>query len=86
VISDEPLSMKKWAVRALLICATLLGICAIFCAIVSIWVGISHLHQDGFWVPVLAGAGVTALVLALYLRLLRALLRRIKHKEFSHIS
>jgi hypothetical protein len=28
----------------------------IFIALISIKVGINHLHQDGFWMPILAGS------------------------------
>ena len=86
MISREPFPMKKWALWALLICGTLLGACAIFCAVVSIWTGVTHLHQDGFWVPVLTGAIVTLLVLGLYGRLLKSFRSGRKQREFIHIS
>jgi hypothetical protein len=54
--------------------------------VVSLWVGLNHSHQDGFWVPILAGAIALILIFAFYLRLFNAFLGSKKQKEFIHIS
>jgi uncharacterized membrane protein HdeD (DUF308 family) len=86
MISDDPLPMKTWVLWALLIIGTLVGAGAIFCAVVSIWVGLNHSHQDGFWMPILAGAIAIILIFALYLRLFKSYVGSKRQKEFIHIS
>ena len=86
MISDDPISLKKWALWALLMMTTLVGAYAVFCSFVSIWVGLNHSHQDGFWMPILAGAIALIVIFAFYLRIFNAFLGSKKQKEFIHIS
>jgi len=53
----------------------------IFIALISINVGFTHLQQDGFWVPILAGVISIAGCLWLFLSFSRFVINRMKDKD-----
>jgi len=57
----------------------------IFIALISIKVGITHLHQDGFWMPLLAGSITIIVFLWLFLCLLRFILNQMKDKDIINV-
>lgn len=77
----EPFSVKNTLFKVLVFCFTVLLFSGLFLGAVSIWVGLSHRHQDGFWAPALAGALLFALVLWLYFRLVSALFRAMRRSD-----
>ena len=84
--SREPLPLKNLGLWSLLLLSALLAGYIIFVSIVSIWVGLSHLHQDGFWMPVLAGLLTMILVLWPFRRLSRLILNAMKEKDTINIE
>lgn len=85
MIRDEPLPLKKMSLRALFFSCALLTAYVLFIALVSVWVGISHLDQDGSWMPILVGTLVVITVLVLFLRLIRFILDQARPKEAFHL-
>ena len=62
-----------------------MGFYVIFIGLISIGVGLNHLQQDGFWVPI--AAGVLSIVLCLWLFFLfsRFILNQMKEKDTVNI-
>ena len=85
MISHEPLPLKNLGLWSLFLLSALLAAYIVFAAIVSIWVGLSHVQQDGFWMPVLAGILAMILVLWPFLRLSRLILNSMKEKDTINI-
>lgn len=75
--------MGLWS---MLLLSALLVAYIIFASIVSIWVGLSHLHQDGFWMPILAGILTMILVLWPFRGLSRLILNSMKEKDTINIE
>jgi hypothetical protein len=86
MISREPLPLKNMGLWSMLLLSALLVAYIIFASIVSIWVGLSHLHQDGFWMPILAGILTMILVLWPFRRLSRLILNSMKEKDTINIE
>jgi len=85
MISHEPLPLKNLGLWSLFLFFALLTAYIIFAAIVSIWVGLSHVQQDGFWMPILAGILCMILVSWPFLRLSRLILNSMKEKDTVNI-
>lgn len=85
MISHEPLPLKNLGLWSLFLLSALLTAYILFAAIVSIWVGLSHVEQDGFWMPILAGFLLMILVLWPFLRLSRFILDSMKEKDTINI-
>ena len=49
-------------------------------SIISIWIGIAHVYQSGWWVPVVAGSLFLTGVLVGFVRASKKILRNIKQK------
>ena len=85
MIPHEPLPWKNLGLWSLLLLCVLLAAYMLFAAIVSIWVGLSQVEQDGFWMPILAGFLTMILVLWPFLRLSRFILNSMKEKDTINI-
>jgi uncharacterized membrane protein HdeD (DUF308 family) len=85
MISHEPLPLKNLGLWSLFLLFALLAAYIVFAAIVSIWVGLSHPQQDGFWMPIVAGILSIILVLWPFLRLSRLILNSLKEKDTINI-
>jgi len=81
MISHEPLPWKKLTLWSILILSALLTAYILFVSIVSIWVGFTHMENDGFWMPVTAGSFSMLFVLWLFVRFCRFILHRMKEKD-----
>ena len=81
MISHDPLPLKNLGLWSLFLLSAFLAAYIIFAAIVSIWVGLSHVQQDGFWMPILTGILSMILVLWPFLRLSRLILNAMKEKD-----
>lgn len=86
MISREPLLLKNLGLWSLFFLSALLATYIIFASIVSIWVGLSHLHQDGFWMPILAGIFTIILVVWPFRRLSKLILNSMKEKDTINIE
>jgi hypothetical protein len=77
--------MKNLTLWSLLICCGLLAAYVLFLGGISIWVGLSHLQQAGFWMPITTGTITLLGVLWVFLRLTRFILNRMKEKGFIEL-
>ncbi|UCB50855.1 MAG: hypothetical protein JSW56_08375 [Deltaproteobacteria bacterium] len=77
--------LKTLGLWSLFLLFALLAAYIIFAAIVSIWVGLSHVQQDGFWMPIVAGILSMILVLWPFFRLSRLILNSMKEKDTINI-
>lgn len=85
MIPREPLPLKNLGLWSLFLLFALLTAYIVFAAIVSIWIGLSHMQQDGFWMPIIAGILCVILVLWPFLRLSRLILNSMKEKDTINI-
>jgi len=81
MISNEPLPLKNLGLWSLFFLAAFLAAYIIFAAMVSVWVGLTHVQQDGFWMPILTGILVMIVVLWPFVRLSRLILNAMKEKD-----
>ena len=55
MIHDEPFPFKRFSLWIVLIFCGLIAAFLVFLALISVWTGLTHLHQDGFWMPLMVG-------------------------------
>ena len=82
MIAKDPLPLKSIILKILLFCCGLITAYILFVSLVSVWVGLNHPQQDGFWMPVATGAFLMIATLCLFLRLLKFILNQVKEKDF----
>jgi len=85
MIYNKPLQLKKITIRFLIIILCIISAYIIFIGIISIWVGLNHLHQDGFWMPLFVGAISIIVILWLFLRFLKFILNILKEKDLINV-
>lgn len=85
MISGEPLSFKKIWLWSLIIALGLIAAYIGFLSLVSIWIGLDHAHQAGFWVPVLVGTSFLMTIFYFFLRITRNILRYMKEEDVVNI-
>ncbi|MBW2027538.1 MAG: hypothetical protein JRH06_01665 [Deltaproteobacteria bacterium] len=81
MIETDPLPLKSLALWITIICSAIVSAYIIFVSAASIWVGVSHLSEEGAWAPILAGSLAIFLTSLLSFVLVRYLLRKIKQKD-----
>jgi len=80
MISREPFPWKHFFMWVLLIASGLLTAYITFLGAVSVWVGLSNRHEDGFFMPILAGCLAILAVFWFFFRISRFLLSHMKEK------
>jgi len=75
MIQEDPLPFKTVFAWCFVILTGLVATDIVFLSLISVWVGFTHLYRAGSWVPILAGMVLLILVLWLYFRLARTILR-----------
>jgi hypothetical protein len=85
MISRDPVSIKRISLWCLIIASGLMTAYLAFVSIVSVWVGVDNMHQTGFWVPVLIGISFLLIVMNIFLRITRHLLKHIKEEDVINI-
>jgi predicted tellurium resistance membrane protein TerC len=85
MIYHAPFPLKKIGLRFLLTCCCLITFYIIFIALISIKMGINHLHQDGFWMPMLAGTISIITILWLFLILIKFIINQMKDRDTINI-
>ena len=85
MIYREPVPFKNLGLWLLLVCGGLITAYIIFIALISIYVGINHVDQDGFWMPVLVGIVAIMAVLWLFYSFLRFIFDQMKEKDIIKI-
>ena len=81
MIQRQSPSFKKICLWCLIVVCGMIAISLVFTALVSLWTGITHTHQDGFWVPVLAGIIMLSAVLFLFMRVTKRILFHMKEED-----
>ena len=81
MIYHQQFSYKILCLWLLLLCCGLITAYVIFIALISIWVGLVHLHQVGFLIPILAGVISIMTISMLFLSILKFLLNQMKEKD-----
>ena len=81
MIHNEPLPLKNLSLWLLLIFSGLITAYLSFVAAISLWVGLAHLQQDGFWMPILVGTLILVISLWLFYRLTKIILNRTKEMD-----
>ena len=84
MITQYPFPLKKLSPWFSLVSCGFVTAYIIFIGIVSIRIGLAHLHHDGFWVPVLAGTFLITFILCVFLRFLKYIIKILR--ENDHIS
>lgn len=85
MIGRKPFPVKILALWAVIICTGLPTAYVGFLGLISIWVGLSHVEENSFWMPILTGAFLLVVIFLLFFRVVKFLLRRMKEKEFIRI-
>ncbi|MBW2065223.1 MAG: hypothetical protein JRJ03_09860 [Deltaproteobacteria bacterium] len=85
MIEKEHLPLRKLALWLVIIATVITGGYIIFLSALSMWVGISHLHEKASWAPILAGAATTFLAFLSSFFLIRFTIRKIKEKDIIRI-
>jgi len=81
MIRRQPIPIKNALFKLLILCVTMILFYGLFLGATSVWVSLSHRHQEGFWAPALAGGLLIALFIWLYVRLVLALTRARKRSD-----
>ncbi len=81
MIYHQPFPYKNLSLWLLLLCCGLITAYVILIALISIWVGLVHLHQVGFLIPILAGVISIMTISLLFLSILKFLLNQMKEKD-----
>ncbi len=85
MIDHEPFPLKTLSLWFLLICCGLITAYIIFMGATSVWVGLNHLEEDGFWMPILIGIIFPMAILWLFLSFTKFVLNRLKEKDIIYI-
>lgn len=67
--------------KSLIVILSLAIAYVIFIALISINMGFTHLNQDGFWIPILAGLISIALCLWFLISITRSVINRMKDRD-----
>ncbi|MEJ2726261.1 MAG: hypothetical protein P8175_16795 [Deltaproteobacteria bacterium] len=78
---SESLPLKNATLWFLLFCCGLTAGYLVFVGLVSIWVGVHQVRQNGFWLPIAAGALVVFAASWLFHRLARFLYSQIRQTD-----
>ncbi|MCK4782831.1 MAG: hypothetical protein KAV87_03700 [Desulfobacteraceae bacterium] len=81
MITQYSVPFKEICLWSLIIACGLIAAYLCFISLVSIWIGIGHIHQSGFWVPVLAGTSFLIAVFLAFLRIAKRILSHMKQKD-----
>jgi hypothetical protein len=74
------MQLKDIVLWCLIIACGMITAYLCFISLVSIWIGIAHSHQSGWWIPVLTGTSVLIAVFLAFLRTAVYLSSHIKKK------
>jgi hypothetical protein len=81
MIHDEPFPFKQVSLWFLLVLCGVVAAFLLFISLISLWVSLTHLHQDGFWMPLLVGVIGTGVTLWLFTIFARFILGKMKEKD-----
>lgn len=81
MIDEGSMTFKKlwpWCVIGI---SGLFSVYACFVCLISIWVGLGHVGQAGFWVPLVSGILVFCAILWIFLRVTKRLLNYMEKED-----
>jgi uncharacterized membrane protein HdeD (DUF308 family) len=78
--------MKNPFLWVLLVFSALVAAYLVFLGVISISVGLQHTHQEGSWMPLLAGGLCILVVLWLLFRVARSLLQTLRKAESLNVK
>jgi hypothetical protein len=78
---EDPFPLKIISLWSLLIMVGIILSYFIFISLISINVGLSNIHQDGFWIPITAGIVVITGCLFFFLFSFKFLINRLREKD-----
>lgn len=81
-----PLPLKNIGLYILLIFGGLLSAYISFVGLISIWVGLRHSQQDGFWMPILVGALFIIIIALFFARLTKFIRSQMKEKDIIEVQ
>lgn len=81
MIHDEPFPFKQLSLWSLLALCGAIAAIFLFIALISIRVSLTHLHQDGFWMPLLVGVIGMGATLWLFFISAKFILGKMKEKD-----
>jgi hypothetical protein len=82
----DPFPVKKVFLWFTVFLLGLIVVVIIFASIVSIKIGLSHTDQEGFFVPILAGAICIALSLFLLIYYIKLIVKVVREKDIIRSS
>ena len=85
MIHREPFPLKNLGLWLLLLGGILITVYTAFLALISIYVGINHVQQDGFWMPISTGIISLMAILWLLYCFLKFILNQMKEKDILNI-
>lgn len=85
MIYHQPFPIKNLSLWLLLICGVLITAYVTFIALISILVGLAHLHQVGFLMPIFAGIISMMAISWLFLMFSRFLLGQMREKDIINL-
>ncbi len=80
-----PLPLKNVGLYFLLIFGGLVSAYISFVGLISIWVGLRHSQQDGFWMPILVGVLFIITIALFFTRLTKFIRNQMTEKDFIRI-
>ena len=83
--ANGPLHLKNFGLYSLLIFGGLLSAYISFVGLISIWVGLRHSQQDGFWMPILVGALFIITIALFFARLTKFIRNQMKEKDIIEV-
>lgn len=83
--TEDSIVLKKICLWSLNIACGLVTACIGFISVISVWVGVSHGHEPGFWVPVFAGTLLFFLGIWVFLRITKRVQRAMKEEDVVKI-
>ncbi|OGP96565.1 MAG: hypothetical protein A2Z39_00485 [Deltaproteobacteria bacterium RBG_19FT_COMBO_46_9] len=78
---NKTFPLRNMIFKSLIVVMGLVIAYIIFIALISINVGFTHVKQDGFWVPILAGLIFIVLCLWLFIGITRSVINRMKDRD-----
>jgi len=80
-----PLPLKNIGLYILLIFGSLISAYISFVGLISIWVGLRHSQQDGFWMPIMVGALFIIIIALFFARLTNFIRNQMKEKDIIEV-
>jgi hypothetical protein len=81
-----PLPLKNVGLYILLIVGGLLSAYISFVALISIWIGLRHSQQDGFWMPILVGALFIIITVLFFARFVHFFRNQMREKDIIDVQ